>query len=219
MSEGSERSDPELAGDVDVGGDVEASTPVSAGARPGLRGGRRVLWIAVAVAIPLALFVLALATRPPASSRTVQSPLIGKNAPAISASTIDGKPFRLADARGRWVVLNFFATWCVPCRLEHDDLVRFQNANETDGDATVVGVVYSDSDKAVREFRDAEGGTWPMLSDPKGRISLDFGVAGVPESFLIDPSGVVVTKILGGIRDTDLETILAQARDRYRSNG
>ncbi|MGH3850392.1 MAG: TlpA family protein disulfide reductase [Pseudonocardiaceae bacterium] len=172
------------------------------------------LWIAVAVAIPLALLVLALATRPPASSRAVQSPLIGKVSPAISASTIDGKAFQLADTRGKWVVLNFFATWCVPCVLEHDDLVRFQAAHEADGDVTVVAVVYSDSDQAVREFRGAKGGSWPMLSDPKGRVALDFGVAGVPESFLIDPNGVVATKILGGIRDVDLERLLSEARAR-----
>lgn len=174
---------------------------------------RKVLWIAVAVAVPLALLVLALATRPAAVSRAVQSPLLGKPAPDIAARTIDGAAFELRDVRGQWVLLNFFATWCVPCRQEHDDLVRFSDAHRRNGDATVVGVVYSDSDQAVREYRDQEGGTWPMLSDPKGRIALDFGVAGVPESFLIDPSGVVVSKILGGVRDADLERLLAQARD------
>ena len=167
----------------------------------------------MAVAVPVALVVLLLATRPPAAQRAVRSPLLGKRAPALVGATIDGGRFDLREVRGRWVVLNFFATWCVPCVQEHDDLVRFFDGHRAAGDATVVAVVYSDSDQAVREFRAREGGEWPVLSDPKGRIALDYGVAGVPESFLVDPGGVVVSKILGGVRDVDLERLLSEARD------
>ena len=173
---------------------------------------RRALWIAVAVLVPVALLVAALATRPPAQSVSVRSPLVGKPAPSMEATTIDGAPFRLADLRGRWVVVNYFATWCVPCRMEHADLVRFQEFHQAAGDATVVAVVYDDSTQAVKEFRAAEGGSWPMLEDPKGRIAIDFGVAGVPESFLVDPRGVIAAKVVGGVRFDDLEALLAKAR-------
>lgn len=179
---------------------------------PPLARRRRALWIAVAVAAVVGLLVAALATRPSAESVAVRSPLVGRPAPAIAASTIDGQAFRLADLRGRWVVLNYFATWCVPCRMEHADLVRFQAKHEAAGDASVVAVVYDDSSQAVKEFRAAEGGTWPMVEDPKGRIAIDYGVAGVPESFLIDPKGVVVAKLLGGVRFDDLEALLAKAK-------
>ena len=177
-----------------------------------LRRTRRALWIAVAVAVPSVLLVAILANSEPSAQRAVKSPLVGKLAPAIESTTIDGQQVRLADFGGKWVVVNFFATWCVPCRQEHPDLVRFSEAHAAQGDAMVMGVISSDAPEAVKEFRDKEGGTWPMLTDPKGRIALDYGVAGVPESFLVNPEGVVVAKLLGGVRATDLEQLLNRAK-------
>jgi cytochrome c biogenesis protein CcmG/thiol:disulfide interchange protein DsbE len=178
----------------------------------GLRRTRKVLWIAVAVAVPVALLVIVLANGQPAATRAVKSPLVGKPAPPIEGTTVDGGDATLAALKGKWVVVNFFATWCVPCRQEHAELVRFSQAHETTGDAAVLAVVYSDDSQAVREFRDKEGGDWPMLADPKGRIALDYGVAGVPESFLVSPDGVVVAKLLGGVRAGDLDQLLYRAK-------
>jgi len=183
----------------------------AAGAPPAvsaLRRTRRGLWIAVAVGVPVALLITVLATRQPAQTRIGDSPLVGKPAPDVEATTIDGEQFRLSDTRGRWVLVNFFATWCVPCRLEHGDLIQISQRR----DAAVVGVVYSDSVQAVKEFRAEEGGDWPMVDDPRGRVALDFGVAGVPESYLVDPEGTIVAKVLGGIRASDFERLLARAR-------
>jgi cytochrome c biogenesis protein CcmG/thiol:disulfide interchange protein DsbE len=177
-----------------------------------LRRTRKALWIAVAVAVPLALLIGVLATRQPAATRAVRSPLLGKPAPAIESTTVDGQQAGLTALKGKWVVVNFFATWCVPCRQEHPDLVSFSQAHAASGDATVLGVVYSDNTQAVREFRDDEGGTWPMLTDPKGRIALDYGVSGVPESYLISPDGVVAAKLLGGVKADDLDRLLNQAK-------
>ncbi len=178
----------------------------------GLRRTRKVLWIAVAVAVPVFLLVLVLANGEPAATRAVKSPLVGKPAPAVEGTTVDGAEASLAGLEGKWVVVNFFATWCVPCRSEHPELVRFSQAHEAAGDAAVLAVVYSDNAQAVREFRDKEGGSWPMLADPKGRIALDFGVAGIPESFLVSPDGVVVAKLLGGVRASDLDQLLYRAK-------
>jgi cytochrome c biogenesis protein CcmG/thiol:disulfide interchange protein DsbE len=178
----------------------------------GLRKSRWVLWIAVAVAVPVCLLVIALANGQPAATRIGKSPLVGKPAPAIEGMTVDGTPASLADLKGKWVVVNFFATWCVPCRVEHPQLIRFAQAHEAAGDAAVLGVVYSDNAQAVREFRDKEGGGWPMLADPKGRVALDYGVAGIPESFLISPDGVVAGKITGGVDAVRLEGVLNQAK-------
>jgi cytochrome c biogenesis protein CcmG/thiol:disulfide interchange protein DsbE len=178
----------------------------------GLRRSRKVLWIAVAVAVPVALLTLVLANGEPAATRAVKSPLVGKPAPAIEGTTVDGHGAALADLRGKWVVVNFFATWCVPCRQEHPELVRFAQAHEATGDAAVLAVVYSDNAQAVKEFRDKEGGGWSMLTDPKGRVALDYGVAGVPESFLVSPDGVVVAKLLGGVRAGDLDQLLYPAK-------
>lgn len=180
----------------------------------GLRRTRKVLWIAVGVAVPVALLIAVLATRVPTSMQTPPSPLVGKAAPPIESTTVDGKPAGLAELRGQWVVVNFFATWCVPCRQEHPDLVHFseEHASTASGDATILGVVYSDDVQAVREFRDSNGGTWPMLTDPKGRIALDYGVSGVPESYLISPDGIVVAKLVGGVRADDLDQLLNRAK-------
>lgn len=196
--------------------DITETTPADEEAPPpivsGLRKSRWVLWIAVAVAVPVCLLVIALANGQSAATRIGKSPLVGKPAPAIEGMTVDGTPASLADLKGKWVVVNFFATWCVPCRVEHPQLIRFAQAHEAAGDAAVLGVVYSDNAQAVREFRDKEGGGWPMIADPKGRVALDYGVAGVPESFLISPDGVVAGKITGGVDAVRLEGVLNQAK-------
>jgi cytochrome c biogenesis protein CcmG/thiol:disulfide interchange protein DsbE len=186
--------------------------PDAAPAVSGIRRTRRALWIAVGVAVPVFLLVVVLATRPAASTRQVKSPLLGKAAPAAESATIDGDTVKLSDLKGKWVVVNFFATWCVPCRIEHSELAKFDQAHRAAGDAAVIAVVFSDSPQAVKEFRNDEGGTWPMLTDPGGSIALHFGVSGVPESFLVDPDGIVRSRILGGVRAVDLDRLLAEAR-------
>ena len=179
------------------------------GERPRRRRSART--IAIVLGVVLVGLVVVLATRQPAGSRLAESPLVGQPAPAVAGETIDGETYRLERDRGQWVVVNFFATWCVPCREEHDDLVRFATRHSVAGDAKVVGVIFSDDAEAVRRFRDEQGGNWPMVTDPEGSIALEFGIAGVPESFLISPDGIVVAKIVGGVREGDLTELLADA--------
>ena len=169
---------------------------------------RTALWATMAVGVVLALLVGVLATRDPASSRLVRSPLVGRDVPALSGRTLDGSAaYDIEDSRGRWVLVNFFATWCIPCQEEHDDLVRFAEG----GDVDVVSVVFSDTADDVRRFFERRGGDWPVLRDDDAGIATAFGVARVPESYLVTPDGLVYGKVTGGVTYEFLRDQLARA--------
>lgn len=167
--------------------------------------------VAIGAGVVVLSLVGLLATREPAQSTVAPSALTGKPAPAVVGESLDGETVRLSDFRGKYVVLNFFASWCVPCQREHDDLVAFSQRHEARGDAQVLAVIFSDERSAAREFFDERGGDWPVVSDPNGQVALDYGVRGPPESFLIDPNGVVLTRIVGEVTYDGLERLLAEA--------
>jgi len=135
-------------------------------------------WIAGALLVVLGAFVAVLATG--GDDAKVRSSLIGAPAPDISGETIDGSTYSLRDDRGGYVVVNFFATWCVPCIREHPELVEFEERHRAEGDASVVSVVFDSRPDQVREFFEREGGEWPVVLDPDGRTALEYGVTGVP---------------------------------------
>jgi len=168
-------------------------------------------WIALGAAVVAVAFLLVLATRDSAVSTAADSPLLGKPAPEVIGQGLEGERIRLSQLRGRYVLLNFFATWCVPCLREHDDLIRFQNLHAEANDATVLAVVFDDEADNARRFFAERGGDWPVIADDRGKVSLDFGVRGPPESFLIDPNGVVISRIIGEVDATRLENLLRQA--------
>jgi cytochrome c biogenesis protein CcmG/thiol:disulfide interchange protein DsbE len=182
-----------------------------------VRTGRRrrpALWGSVAAGVVLALFVAVLATRDSdPTNRAVDSPLLGKPNPGLSGeSLLDGETFDLRDAEGQWVLVNFFATWCEPCRKEHPDLVRFAQDHRVAGDAGVVSVVFEDQPEDVEGFFRDNGGDWPVVHDTEGEVVVDWSVSGVPESYLVDPSGGVRAKIVGGVDADKLEDLLRRAQ-------
>lgn len=165
-------------------------------------------WIAGAVLVVLAAFIGVLATG--GGDDGVESKLIGFPAPSIVAETIEGEPYDLAEQRGQFVVVNFFATWCVPCIREHPELVEFSRRHREDGDASVVSVVFDSRTEQVLEFFGENGGDWPVVTDPDGRTALQYGVTGVPESYLIGPDGTVLGKVEGGVTADALDELLAR---------
>lgn len=182
-------------------------------------GPRTALVATAVIAVLVALLVAVLATRAPNTERITQSPLIGKLAPAIDGQTLDGATFDLSSQRGRWVVVNFFATWCTPCIQEHPELVAFDEAHVAAGDASVVSVLYDDEpDNARKEFA-KRGGDWPVVIDDKGAVGVAYGVARVPESFLVAPDGTVVQRLVGGVTAAGLDDLLAQYEAAARGSG
>jgi cytochrome c biogenesis protein CcmG/thiol:disulfide interchange protein DsbE len=175
--------------------------------------GRTVLLISLAVAAVVVLLVVVFAKVKGGAPDTAATPLIDEPAPTVQATTIDGKSFNLADRKGSWVVVNFFATWCPPCVQEHPELLRFQQgqAGQADG-AELVTVVNNDDPATVRKFFAANGGNWPVLEDPNGAIYVSFGVAKVPETWIIDPNGYVRARIITTVSADGLAKIVNQLK-------
>lgn len=168
---------------------------------------------ALAVAVGIAGLVLAMLVAMNRPESAAPSPAIGKLVPELIGTTLDGQAFDIDDMRGQWVALNLFATWCVPCQVEHPELVAFDEEHKRTGDARVVSVVFGDSDKAVREFFAERGGTWPVLGEEHSSVIVDLGATGVPETYIVAPNGIIVERILGGVTHELLDSII----DRYSS--
>ena len=167
---------------------------------------------AIAVGCVTALLVAVLATSKNAADTgaLAASPLQNKPAPNISGSALNGGNDSLFAYKGKWVVINFFASWCVPCQQEQADLVRFQNTHAS-GDAVIFGVRFDDPDIGpIHDLMDKSGAKWPIVDDPNAKIT--YSVTGPPETFLVSPGGIVLLHIVGPIGDAKLEDLLRQAR-------
>jgi cytochrome c biogenesis protein CcmG, thiol:disulfide interchange protein DsbE len=135
-------------------------------------------------------------------------PLAGKAAPPIELQTLDGEPVSLAALRGRPVLVNFFATWCVPCRDELPLMAAAYDEHRADG-LEILGIVHDDTVDGARAFAADMGATWPILSDPDDAAWLDYLGVAMPTSFFIDPDGVIRSASLGGFTEEGLDALLA----------
>lgn len=129
--------------------------------------------------------------------------LSGKPAPAFTLRALDsGQAVSLEQFRGRPVVINFWASWCGPCKVEHP--VLEWGTREFGDQAQFLGIIFEDTEENAQGFLQRFGASFPQLVDPRSRVSVDYGVAGVPETYFIDANGVITGKHIGPIDPTSL---------------
>ena len=134
----------------------------------------------------------------------IPSALIGKPAPQFDLPPIEGMTggLKTADLRGETALVNVFASWCPPCHQEHPFLMRLARAG-----VAIYGINHKDEPKAARGFLDRLGNPYRRIgADRAGRVSIDWGVYGYPETFVVDRAGRVRYKHVGPILAHDLET-------------
>lgn len=166
-------------------------------------------WLPLVAFIPfLALLAFGL-TR---DARIIVSPLPGEPAPDFALAQLDGDTVRLADLHGRVALVNFWASWCLPCRDEHAVLHRLHQSYPR-SEVALLGILYQDTPENGRRFMREFGGNWPSAADPGSRVAIDFGVYGVPESFFLARDGTIIRKHIGPLSwelvQTTVDSLLA----------
>ena len=134
---------------------------------------------------------------------------VGDPAPVGSLPQLDGDGSQsLADYRGRWVLVNLWASWCIPCRAEAPALEKFQR--EHGGPRfTVLGIDSRDLSGDGSDFVEEFGLTYPQLRDNDGDAAHDYGTTGVPENYLVDPTGTVRLHVPGPVSEDNLNEEVA----------
>jgi cytochrome c biogenesis protein CcmG/thiol:disulfide interchange protein DsbE len=134
----------------------------------------------------------------------------GEPAPAIAGTALDGTSIDLAQFRGRPVIVNFWASWCPPCREEFPLFEeRLAELGPKDG-LVMVGVLYKDQPELAQAFLDDTGAAWPSLPDADGAIAADYRVVAPPQTYFIDAEGIVRGIQIGEVRPEDFDTQYAK---------
>lgn len=161
---------------------------------------RRSVRVATATVVAVVVFTALFFALKPAPNSEGSGNAIGNKAPAWSGPIINGSgSLSSQSTKGQWVILNFFATWCRPCQQETPGLVQFATAHHGSKSVRLVGIVYQDEPGAVRSFAATHGVSWPLLSNPKAKVTTDYAVLALPQTVVIDPKGVVVDRFTGGV--------------------
>jgi cytochrome c biogenesis protein CcmG/thiol:disulfide interchange protein DsbE len=175
---------------------------------------RLALWLSLGALVLVAVLIAVLASSKPAAEVLTNSPLLGKTAPQISGSAIlngpaGGGPVQLSADRGKWVLVNFAASWCVPCQEEMPQLLLFAKQHAAAHDATILTVAYDQNDIGnLRRFLQERSVTWPTVNESSAKIT--WGVGQLPQSFLVDPRGSVVAVVEGQADAADLDALITK---------
>jgi cytochrome c biogenesis protein CcmG/thiol:disulfide interchange protein DsbE len=192
-------------------------------ARPGAGPGRRRLLIflpLIAFVVLAGLFYVRLGA---GDSSRVPSPLIGKPVPRFSLAPLEGVgaqvPFTDADLRkGSVTLVNVFASWCVPCRDEHPMLVQLSKDSElTAKGLRIIGLAYKDEPANSRHFLGEMGNPYAQIGvDKSGRVGIDWGVYGVPETFVVTGDGTIAYKFIGPLSPEGLAVLKPEIQKAMR---
>ncbi|MCA9471373.1 MAG: redoxin domain-containing protein [Nitrospirales bacterium] len=132
--------------------------------------------------------------------RSIPTVLIGTTAPTFTGPDVEsGKPISLDHYKGKVVLLNFWASWCYECKVEHEDILRLHQQFKDHPDFVMLGVNYQDELPNARQYLKQYGTTFQHVRDINGTVAIDYGVYGVPETFVIDQQGIIRHKWVGPI--------------------
>jgi cytochrome c biogenesis protein CcmG/thiol:disulfide interchange protein DsbE len=155
-------------------------------------------WLVPLSVVPvLALLAYGFTTNP----RDIPSPLVGRPASAFTLTTFDGAPVTLGALRGKVVVLNFWASWCNPACYEEAPVLERAWRTYRERGVVVVGVDMQDTAEAARAFIERFGLTFANAPDPQGKVAVEYGVYGVPETFFVARDGTIRAKHVGALTD------------------
>ena len=160
------------------------------------------------VAVLMWGFYIFLQQGPPGA---LPSPLVGKVAPDFTLPPLDAQAQNFTRdelGKGKPVIINFFASWCTPCRVEHSTL----EALAAKGDVALYGIDYKDKPEDARAFLTELGNPFGRINeDRNGRVAIDWGVTGVPETFVIDGNGIIRVHYAGPLSDEIVARLIMPA--------
>ena len=149
-----------------------------------------------------------------------RSAVLGQRVPRVAGMPIEGlagysvdsdgtaRPYDIDEHRGEWVLINFFATWCPGCIVEHPELVALEQWG-LGNDLKLAAVVFDDPNtSAIQDFFTKEGDNWPVIRS--ATTAVDFQIAQIPESFLVAPNGQVIEHFIGGLKADDVKITIGE---------